>query len=125
MQNNQEDPAKPSTARPRLGRTRFVGIDPAQQQIADNTLPTTGNLILNSHEEFAERTTRTTQKGVVIPTGKLTRSRQNTHSLPGLDDTPVEDQHILHLKQLSGMMRSIRKSGNSTALSLNTTEGDE
>ena len=101
MQQDDEKSLK-STTRPRLARTRFVGINSAHQ--VAGPLPTTDNLALDRPGTVADQPTTVTTK-LRLPSAFFKKNW----------NAPVEDQHLVHLLQLSGMMRAVRAPGNSTA----------
>lgn len=110
MQYNQDNPDKSAT-RPRLVRTRFVGVDTAQQ--ARGSVSTTGA----PDNKRASETIRTPQKKAARAGNKAAR--------PDLDSSSTSsNQNTAHLMQLSGMMRAIRKSDATPSVKAVETEED-
>src|SRR5579883_2517844 len=110
MQYNDDKSLKPVT-RPRLARTRFVGMDPAQQ--TTGPLPTTDDLALDRGNGADQPITPT--KSQVLAVKRSVRPRLPAAFLNKNWNAPIEDQSTAHLMQLSGMMRPLRAPGSSTA----------
>ncbi|HVU68700.1 MAG TPA: lysylphosphatidylglycerol synthase transmembrane domain-containing protein [Ktedonobacteraceae bacterium] len=106
MQHNDDQSFK-STTRPRLARTRFVGMDPAQQ--LTEPLPDTGNLNYLPAWESA--------KQPAVPASKTQQALAGTRAARSrlvalfTQSALLEDQSTAHLMQLSGMMRPVRAPG--------------
>jgi uncharacterized protein (TIRG00374 family) len=113
MQDNHDSQMK-SGARPRLARTRFVGLDPTQQRIT-GVLPATGDL-------GADQPTSTT--GSVEATSTRSAIKKAARPIELSGERSVAAQSIAHLLQLSGMMRPLRKSGNTPLPGQLETEED-
>lgn len=108
MQYNDDRSLKPAT-RPRLARTRFVGMGP--QKGPTGPLPNTDDLALDR----GPLTPPVAVPPAPLPTIKrLVRPRLPPAFLSRHWNLPVEDQSTAHLMQLSGMMRAIRTPGNRT-----------
>jgi uncharacterized protein (TIRG00374 family) len=110
MQYNDDKSLKPVT-RPRLARTRFVGMDPAQQ--TTGPLPTTDDLALDRGSRADQPITPTQSQ--VLAVKRSVRPRLPAAFLNKNWNAPIEDQSTAHLMQLSGMMRPLRAPGSSTA----------
>ncbi len=120
MQDNHDNRGK-SAARPRLARTRFVGVNSTQR--TTGVLPTTGDLSAGQANESAGGPAENTQKRALLTGKQAARPRQA--EAPGGDGhASVADRSIAHLMQLSGMMRPLRKQGNTLPLSLSEVEED-
>lgn len=108
MQQNDDKSLK-STTRPRLARTRFVGMDPAQQ--TTGPLPNTDDLALDRSGAVAEQPaspqTPTAKRAALslLPSALLKKNW----------NAPLEEESTGHLMQLSGMMRAVRAPGSNTA----------
>ena len=111
MQYNEDNSLKPVT-RPRLARTRFVGMDPAQQ--TTGPLPNTDHLGLD-RGNLADQPTTMTAKSQALTIKRSVRPRLPSAFLSNNWNAPIEDQSTAHLMQLSGMMRPVRASASSTA----------
>jgi uncharacterized protein (TIRG00374 family) len=110
MQYNDDKSLKPVT-RPRLARTRFVGMDPAKQ--TTGPLPNTDDLALDRGNGADQPITPT--KSQVLAVKRSVRPRLPAAFLNKNWNAPIEDQSTAHLMQLSGMMRPLRAPGSSTA----------
>lgn len=111
MQQNDDKSLK-STTRPRLARTRFVGLDPAQQ--TTGPLPNTGDLMLDRPGTVVDQPTVATPKSQILAVKRAVRPRLPSAFLNKNWNAPLEDQSTAHLMQLSGMMRAVRAPGSST-----------
>lgn len=113
MQYNEEKPLKPVT-RPRLARTRFVGLEAAQQ--TTGPLPNTDNLGTDSAATIADQpTTIITNKSQIVASRNSARLRLPSSLLDRNWNAPLENRSTAHLMQLSGMMRQVRAPGSRTA----------
>lgn len=108
MQHNQDNPDRSAT-RPRLARTRFVGIDPAQQ--ITGPLPHTDDLGLDQARSIADQPTAATTKPQVVAVKRAVRPHLPAAFLHESWNAPIENQSTAHLMQLSGMMRPVRVHG--------------
>ncbi len=95
MQNDQDNPAI-STTRPRLARTRFVEIQPAQQ--------TTGKLSTTGDLDTEQATNNTGKLGSNTQKRAASANKHATH-----EDGPISLQarSTAYLTQLSGMLRPL------------------
>jgi uncharacterized protein (TIRG00374 family) len=105
MQHNHDNPDRSAT-RPRLARTRFVGLDRTQQ--TTSPLSNTGDLSLDQANSIADQPAATTTKPQVVSVKKAVRPRLPAAFLFENWNTPIENQSTAHLMQLSGMMRPVR-----------------
>ena len=113
MQYNDEKPLKPVT-RPRLARTRFVGLESTQQ--TTGPLPNPDNLGKDSAATIADQPTATiTSKSQIAAPGISARLGLPLSLLDRNWNAPLENRSTAHLMQLSGMMRQVRAPGSSTA----------
>lgn len=113
MQYNDEKPLKPVT-RPRLARTRFVGLEPTQQ--TTGPLPNTDHLGKDPAGDITDQPTSSiTNKAQILATRDAARPRFPSFLRESNWNAPLENQSTAHLMQLSGMMRQVRAPGSSTA----------
>ncbi|HEY0755050.1 MAG TPA: lysylphosphatidylglycerol synthase transmembrane domain-containing protein [Ktedonobacteraceae bacterium] len=105
MQYNDDKSFKSAT-RPRLARTRFVGMEPTRQTTAP--LISTGDLGSEGTGDISEQPTTVTSKSQVLAVTRAVRLRLPAFFSESNWNAPVEDQSTAHLMQLSGMMRSVR-----------------
>jgi uncharacterized protein (TIRG00374 family) len=103
MQYNDDRSLKPTT-RPRLARTRFVGMDPAGRPTGP--LPTTDDLAIDRSQQAARPAVAAPQSPLA-DIKRLVRPHLPPAFLSKHWNLPVEDQSTLHLMQLSGMMRPV------------------
>lgn len=109
MQYNDDKSFK-SVTRPRLARTRFVGMDPVQQ--VTGPLTNTDDLGKdNVGGDVTEQPTTITSKSSILAVKHAVRLRLPQAFQSGNWNAPVEDQSTAHLMQLSGMMRPVRVIG--------------
>jgi uncharacterized protein (TIRG00374 family) len=120
MHYNDDKSLKPVT-RPRLARTRFVGMDPAKQ--TTGPLPNTDDLALDRGNSADQPLT--TKKAQALAVRRSVRPRLPAAFLNKNWNAPIEDQSTAHLMQLSGMMRPLRAPGSSTAPLPVPTAGEE
>src|SRR6185437_12340206 len=113
MQYN-DDKSLRSATRPRLARTRIVGIEPAQQ--TTGPLPNTDNLGMERAGDIADQPTTVTSKSQILAVSKAVRLRLPAFFAESNWNAPVEDQSTAHLMQLSGMMRPVRAVGTITGV---------
>src|SRR3954467_5946831 len=101
MQQNNDRQARSN--RPRIGRTRFVGLE--SEQSTTGYLPAIDDLSTGG------------VSGMTGPQTGVTKKAMQSRPLSGDWNILPEEkgsQSIEHLKQLSGMMRPLRKAGAST-----------
>lgn len=115
MQYNDDKSLK-SVTRPRLARTRFVGMDPAQQTTGPS--PETGDLGADRAGSIADQPTTATRKAQMLAISKAARLRLRLPAFFAESDSkaPLEDQSTAHLMQLSGMMRPVRAVSTTTGV---------
>jgi uncharacterized protein (TIRG00374 family) len=120
MQHNQDNPDNPArfATRPRLGRTRVVGLDPTKY--TTGPLPTTDNLSLDKGNENTDQTA----KKAVVAGKKSLYPQPSPNSVYDNEDASLAEKSTAHLMQLSGMMRPIRKPGTTRNLNLEETSED-
>lgn len=115
MQQNNDKQAR-SNIRPRIGRTRFVGVE--SEPSTTGHLPSIGELPTGTTQEITGPQPTTTKKL------KLSLPLSGDWSAAPADES--SSQSIMHLLQLSGMMRPLRKAGAPTKpLPLPTAELEE
>lgn len=108
MQYN-DDKLPKSATRPRLARTRIVGITPIEQ--TTGPLPNTDDLGADRPGAIVDQPTTITSKSQVLAVSRAVRLRLPALFAESNWNAPIEDQSTAHLMQLSGMMRPVRASG--------------
>ena len=108
MQYNDDKSLK-STTRPRLARTRFVGMDSAGQ--TTGPLPDTGDLSADRVANIADQPTTAFNKSQMLGISKDVRQHLPAFLLKNNWRGPAADQCTAHLLQLSGMIRPVRTTG--------------
>src|ERR1700722_19488822 len=105
MQYNDDKSLK-SITRPRLARTRMVGMD--SEGHITGPLSNSGDLGAERAGDIADQPTTVTSKSQILAVSKAVRLRLPTFFQGSNWNAPLEDQSTAHLVQLSGMMRSLR-----------------
>lgn len=110
MQYDDEKSLK-SVTRPRLARTRFVGLNEAGGRETTGPLAHTGELGADRAQIADQPTTAITDRSRVLPVTRAVRLRLPALFAESSWNAPLEDQSTAHLMQLSGMMRPVSASG--------------
>jgi uncharacterized protein (TIRG00374 family) len=115
MQQYNDKPARP-IIRPRLGRTRFIGLEP--ERPTANSSPLIDDSPADLANDATDTPTATIKKLLALPVSKSVRLHLPSSFQQGNWNAfaeDISDQSTSHLMQLSGMMRPLRKTGTSIA----------
>ncbi|HEX7734284.1 MAG TPA: lysylphosphatidylglycerol synthase transmembrane domain-containing protein [Ktedonobacteraceae bacterium] len=114
MQHDDEKSLKSAT-RPRLARTRFVGMH--GNEVRETTGPLGNTDALEAeHAHIADQPTTITSKSQVLPVTRSVRPHLPAFFAESTWNAPLEEQSTAHLMQLSGMMRPVHSSGSTAPL---------